>query len=197
MSNAVIVHAAAMGLKQWYASADEVHKGIMTHSCINGAIALIPVPGVGEVACIVNQIAMYRKINELVGVKFSDQVLRNIGKFLVSQCAGAAAGLALVFGASAVMKFIPGLNFVGGLAQASVAGVANYVCGEVYYQMLGKVIKAGGTEGATDAEIIEKLRSATLSADEISSIHAQAKTRMKDADYAAYRREAKACADAA
>lgn len=192
-----VAHSAAMGLKQWYATADEVHRRIFWHSCVNGAIALIPVPLAGEAACIVNQIAMYRKINELVGVRFSDNVLRNVGKFLLSQCAGVAAGAVIVIGVSAVAKFIPGLNFIGGLAEASVAGAVNYVCGEAYYQMLGNVMKAGGTSGASDAEIIRRMKEAAPSRAELSGIHATAKERMKNANYSHYKKEAQACADAA
>ena len=90
---------------------DEAEKLIVKHSCIGGAITLIPVPVVGEIAVIVNQIAMYRGLNKLIGIKFSKNVMKVIGRFLVSQVAGVLVAGTALFAVGAVLKFIPGVNF--------------------------------------------------------------------------------------
>ena len=188
---------AAKAMQLWYNSQDEAQKLIIRHSCIGGAITLIPIPLVGEISVIVNQIAMYRGINKLTGVSFSQNVLKNVGKFLVSQVAGVLGGMTALFGIGAAAKFIPGLNFVAGFAQAPVAGVANYVCGIAYFKMLGGLIAAGGGNGLSDDEIISRMKEHSLSEDEIRAAKAEAKRRMKGADYASYKNEAQACADEA
>ena len=191
------VKVAGRAVEQWYNSQDEAQKLILKHSCIGGAIALIPIPVVGEIAVIVNQITMYRGINKLTGVSFSQNVLKNIGKFIVSQVAGVLGGMTAVFGIGAAIKFIPGLNFLAGIAQAPIAGVANYVCGIVYFKMLGGIIAAGGLEGLSDEEIMRRIKAQMLSPDEIRKAKAEAKERMKGADYKAHKSEAQCCVDEA
>lgn len=172
-------------------------KLIAKHSCIGGAITLIPVPVVGEIAVIVNQIAMYRGLNKLIGIKFSKNVMKVIGRFLVSQVAGVLVAGTALFAVGAVLKFIPGVNFFAGLAQAGVAGVANYVCGVVYWKMLGGFIAAGGTDGLSDDEIISRMKAQTLSEEEIKKAGEIAKECMKDADYESYKKDAQSCIDEA
>ena len=195
--NSATIKIAGKQVQYWYDSQDEAQKLIFRHSCIGGAIALIPIPVVGEIAVIVNQIAMYRGINKLAGVSFSQNVLKNIGKFLLSQAAGVLGGMAALFGIGAAVKFIPGLNFVAGFAQAPVAGVANYVCGIAYFKMLGGFIEAGGSEGLSDDEIIRRMKEHSLSEEEIRQAQAEARQQMKDADYSSFKSEAKVCADEA
>lgn len=182
---------------QWYRTQDEAHQTIFTHSCIGGAIALIPIPVVGELAVIANQIAMYRKLNQLTGVVFSKNVMKNIGKFVVSQVAGILGGVAVLFGLGAALKFIPGVNFAAGLLTASTAGVANYVCGKVYYEMLGGFINKGGGENLSDEEIIRRMKSEMPSEDRIKAMKSDAQRTMKGANYASYKGQAQDCVNEA
>lgn len=184
-------------MQQWYDSQNEAQKLIVKHSCIGGAIALIPIPLAGEIAVIANQVAMYRGLNRLAGVAFSQQILKNIVKFLISQVAGVFGGMAVLLGIESVAKFIPGLNFVAGLAQAPTYAAVNYVCGVSYFKMLGGVIAAGGTEGLSDAEIIDRLKSHAPSGDEIRRTRKDAETKLNGTNYAAYKSEAQSCADEA
>ena len=180
--NSTNLKIAGKSMSHWFNSQDEAQKLIFRHSCIGGAIALIPIPIVGEIAVIVNQIAMYRGINKLVGISFSQSVLKNIGKFLLSQAAGAIGGMAALFGVGAAVKFIPGLNFIAGFAQAPVAGVANYICGIVYFNMLGGFMEEGGSDGLSDDEIIRRMKAHSPSDSDIRSVKADAQRKMKDAD---------------
>lgn len=195
--NSTTMKISGRQVQAWLKAQDDVQNLIFKHSCIGGAIALIPIPVVGEIAVIVNQIAMYRGINKLAGVSFSQNVLKNIGKFLLSQVAGVLGGMAALFGIGAAVKFIPGMNFLAGFAQAPVAGVANYVCGVAYYKMLGKFISNGGCEGLSDDEIIQRMKAQSLSNSDILAAKAEAQSKMKGADYSQFRSEAQACADEA
>jgi uncharacterized protein (DUF697 family) len=188
---------AANNVERWNNAREDVKKLIFKHSCIGGAIALIPIPFAGEIAVIINQVAMYRGINELVGIKFSDNILKNIGNFLLSQLAGIGMGLAALLGLTAAGKLIPGLNFIAALVQAPAAGIANYACGIIYYRMLGKFLKAGGSGNSSDEEIIRLMRRNALSEYELEQIKNEAERQMKGADYSSFKSEAQKCADEA
>ena len=74
---------AAKEVQKYYEAADEVEQSIIKHSVTAGALALVPLPGIAEVAMLIAQIRMYKRIHEITGVKFfSDQVFWNIGKFI-------------------------------------------------------------------------------------------------------------------
>ena len=190
-------HAAENNLERWSNAREEIKKLVFKHSCIGGAIALIPIPVAGEVAVIINQVAMYRGINKLVGINFSDNILKNIGKFLLSQLAGVGVGMAALIGVTAVGKFIPGLNFLAAIAQAPAAGVANYVCGIAYYHMLGKFLKSGGNAYFSEDDVIRMMRNSSLSLDELKKVKEEAEKQMKNANYESFKTEARAYADEA
>lgn len=195
--NGGTLKAAGDAAIQWYRSTDEAQKLIIRHSCIAGAIALIPLPVVGEIAIIVNQVAMYRGINRLAGVTFSQNVLKNIGKFLLSQVAGILGGAAAIFGIAAAVKFIPGLNFLAGVAEAPIAGVANYICGIAYFKMLGGYIVACGGSAFSDEETLRRMKEQSLSNDDIRNLKTEAEEKMKGVNYASFKSEAEAVAEEA
>ena len=184
-------------VKQWNDVHEDAKKLIFKHACIGGAIALIPIPVAGEVAVLINQIAMYRGINKLVGINFTDNVLKNIGNFLLSQLAGVGVGMAALIGVTAVAKCIPGLNFIAAIAQAPAAGVANYICGIAYYNMLGKFLKSGGDAYSSEDDVIRMMRNSSLSPDELKKVKEEAERQMKGADYSSFKTEANAYADEA
>ncbi len=190
-----IVRHAGKFLQQWYRSQDEAHQAIFVHSCIGGAIALMPFPIVGELSVIANQIAMYRKLNRLAGITFSKNVMKGIGKFVLSQVAGILGGMAVLFGAGAALKFIPGVNFAAGLLTASAAGVANFVCGKVYWEMLGGFIKSGGDGSLSDEEILNRMKREMPSDETIKAMKSDAKKAMKGANYSKYKEDARTCMD--
>lgn len=176
---------------------EQVNNAIIKHSCIGGAIALVPVPIVGEIAVVVNQLAMYRKLNELAGVKFSDNVLKNIGKFLLSQLAGVFGGMAAIIGVTAVARFIPGLNFLAGLAAAPIAAAANYVCGKAYAEMIGGFVAKGGTDNLSDEEIIAAIKAGLPSEERLKKFHTEGKCMMADVKFSDYRQNADDCVNEA
>ena len=99
--------------------------------------------------------------------------------------------LALYLGL-AVMKFIPGLNFLAGCAQAPALGVANYICGIVYYKVLGEIVqkeKYGQLDSTSDIDSILK-QSRYLRKDSLTEIKAQGTAAMQSVDYKNGKKEA-------
>ena len=192
--NSATIRQAATEVRLYYEGSNEVIKSIIHHSGIQGAIVLIPIPVVGEAACVINQLHMYHKINKLLGVKFSKNVMKVMGTFLLSQVSGAAvlvAGLAL-------LKFIPGVNFASGLIEAPFVAAINYTCGIVYYKMLENCLDSGCLDAnATDEKIIEELKRHSMTQDEIKGVYGSAKDTLRGLNYEAYKSEAETCIDEA
>lgn len=180
---------------------EKVKELVLRHSYIAGGIALIPIPGVSEIAVVVNQLTMYGKINDVIGIKLSDNFLKIAGKFLISQVICVVGGFAAVLGIVAVLKFIPGLNFLAGFAAAPAAGIGNYICGLAYYYMLRDTIEAsGGAENfaqLTPDEQAALLKLHKLNKEKMESIREQAKSKLKNADYKSFKKEGEAYAEAA
>lgn len=195
--NSGMMKVALKSAEDWYRMQDKISQMIIEHSCIAGAISLLPIPGIVECGCFANQITMYVRINKMAGVSFSKNVLKSIGKFLVSQLAGLGVCLAVSVVATSVMRFIPGVNLMAGFVQAPLVGVVNYTCGMVYYKMLGKFLAAGGGDGLSDDEIIRRMKDCSLSKDEILSVKNDAEKAMKGANYSSFRSRAEKCAEEA
>ena len=170
----------------------EAEQVIMKHSCINGALMLVPIPLAPEIGVIANQAAMYANLTNVAGVKFSAHLIRHIGMFLASQM----AGMGVVLAADAALKFIPGINFIAGFATAPLAGVGNYVCGKVYFNMLDKFVAHGGAN-MSEIEAENWFKSNVPSKDVWKALEGEAKKRMKDVNYEQYKNEATNVANAA
>lgn len=116
---------------------------ILFHACVAGAAGLIPAPGVTAIVNAGNQILMYKKINEITGVRFSKRAIRCIAKIIVSQTAGFGSALGGILLAEA-LKCLPGVGTVAGTALEVAAGpLSTYICGCVYCRALGNLIDAG------------------------------------------------------
>ena len=59
MGNAYL-KVAGSSLLNYYRSADDVEKSIVSHSVTAGALALVPLPGYSEAACLLVQMGMYK-----------------------------------------------------------------------------------------------------------------------------------------
>ena len=175
----------------------KVKESVFYHSCISGAIALFPFPLVGEAAVLFNQLAMYRNINKFSDFNFTDNVVKNIGKFLLSQLAGAGVGAAVIIGVTATTKFIPGVNFLAAIIQAPLSGIVTYTCGIAYYRMLEKVLKSGSSAFSSEEDAIKTLRSHALSPDELKNINKEAKLQMNNVNYSKFKAEAQTYVDEA
>ena len=184
MGNAYL-KVAGSSLLNYYRSADDVEKSIVSHSVTAGALALVPLPGYSEAACLLVQMGMYKRIHDITGIPiFSDQIAKNIGKFILSQVAGLFGGLVAVFGVFAVAKFVPGLGFIAGIGEAPVVGVMNYVCGKVYYTMLGELLRTGDISKLDSQNIKETLkRMQCFQKADLEKFKAEGKSAMKSVNY--------------
>ena len=161
---------------------------IFFHSCVAGAAGLLPIPGATAIANVANQIVMYKKLNDIADVKFSKSALRCIAKLLVSQTAGAAVECGCVLAAEA-LKIIPGVGTFLGMIMAPTAGAAvTYVCGKVYCKAVGNLLFSGRKVevDAVNSCIEDLCRDEKF----VESLRKEAKTRLKDADYSKFAKEA-------
>lgn len=189
---------AAKEVQKYYEAADEVEQSIINHSVTAGALALVPLPGIAEVAMLIAQIRMYKRIHEITGVKFfSDQVFWNIGKFILSQVSGTLLGLASFFVILSVCKWIPGGNFIAGFAQAPVIGVGNYVCGITYYKMLGEILQSGKLDSLVSGNIDVIKNTVAMQKDSVRASKAQGDAAMAGADYKGHKEDAQNIANEA
>jgi uncharacterized protein (DUF697 family) len=108
----------------------------------SGAAGLIPIPLVDIVAVGGVQLAMLRRLSEIYGVPFSD----NLGKSVIASLAGsllpASTATTTAMGVGSVMKGLPGVGTViGALTMPVVSAGATYVIGKVFIQHFA----SGGT----------------------------------------------------
>ena len=105
-----------------------------THSILAVGAAIIPVPGASEIAGAVNIWYMYKKINNALGIKFSDNKLKTIVGGVVANLGTYAL---ISVGASALLKFIPGLGTVGGTAiDMALLPAITYTSAFIYLQAI-------------------------------------------------------------
>jgi uncharacterized protein (DUF697 family) len=112
------------------------------YSLWSGAAGLIPVPIVDVVVVGGVQLQMLRKLSEIYGVPFSD----NMGKSVLASLAGslipASTATTTAMGVGSIMKGLPGIGtMVGALTMPAFSAGATYIIGKVFIQHFA----SGGT----------------------------------------------------
>jgi uncharacterized protein (DUF697 family) len=112
------------------------------YSLWSGAAGLIPIPIVDVAVVGGVQIQMLRKLSEIYGVPFSD----NMGKSVLASLAGslipASTATTAAMGVGSLMKGIPGVGtMVGALTMPAFSAGATYIIGKVFIQHFA----SGGT----------------------------------------------------
>jgi uncharacterized protein (DUF697 family) len=112
------------------------------YSLWSGAAGLIPIPIVDVAVVGGVQIQMLRKLSEIYGVPFSD----NMGKSVLASLAGslipASTATTTAMGVGSVMKGMPGVGTViGALTMPAFSAGATYIIGKVFIQHFA----SGGT----------------------------------------------------
>ena len=107
-----------------------------------GAAGLVPIPIVDIAVVGGVQLQMLRKLSEIYGVPFSD----NMGKSVLASVAGAvipaSTATAAAMGVGSLVKGLPGIGtLVGALTMPVVSAGATYVIGKVFIQHFA----SGGT----------------------------------------------------
>jgi len=122
---------------------DEVASKLVDRfSLWSGAAGLLPIPIVDIAAVGGVQLQMLRRLSEIYGVPFSD----NLGKSLIASLAGsvipASTATTAAIGVSSLMKGLPGVGtIVGAITMPTVSAGATYVIGKVFIQHFA----SGGT----------------------------------------------------
>lgn len=161
-----LVHAAAELLKALHHYVDEnlsekLANIVKTHAGLAVAAVFVPIPGADLAAAAANTWTMYLRINNELGLKFSENAIKTIASGVATNIGGNVAVL-LIGGAA--LKFIPGLGTLGGAAVmgATIYGVT-IVAGIVYMRALaalanqkGKDFSEADLKAATDRAMADK-----------------------------------------
>jgi len=125
------------------AQRDEVaSKLVERFSLWSGAAGLLPIPLVDVAAVGGVQLQMLRRLSEIYGVPFSD----NMGKSVIASLAGsvlpASAASSAAMGVGSFMKALPGIGTaVGAITMPVISAGATYIIGKVFIQHFA----SGGT----------------------------------------------------
>jgi uncharacterized protein (DUF697 family) len=107
----------------------------------SGAAGLIPVPLLDIAAVGGVQLQMLRRLSEMYGVPFSE----NLGKSVIASVAGAvipaSTATTTAMGVGSMIKSVPGGQMVGALTMPLFSAAATYVIGKVFIQHFA----SGGT----------------------------------------------------
>jgi uncharacterized protein (DUF697 family) len=108
----------------------------------SGAAGLVPIPLVDVAAVGGVQLQMLRRLSDIYGVPFSD----NMGKSVIASLAGsvipASAATTAAVGVGSFMKAVPGVGTViGAITMPVISAGATYVIGKVFIQHFA----SGGT----------------------------------------------------
>jgi uncharacterized protein (DUF697 family) len=144
-----IAHVALQGYEhlELFGDAPRAHELtqiVKQHALLAVGAGMIPVPGADVAALFANTWAMYVRINKVVGVSFSENALKSIASGIFANLASFIPGIAIAGVAGALLKVIPGIGTVGGMAVTAAASVAmTYVMGKVYLKSLEVLVNSG------------------------------------------------------
>jgi len=180
-----------MGLKKIEQGFNNMKEGpekdILTCCGVAGGAAFIPIPYVDLAVLIPTQLMMYVMINERLGVKtLSKDALKVVGSFAFSQIMGV---LGVVVGskiAGGLLKFIPVIGTLPGIALDAIAnGAITYILGMTYLGAIQALTKSG-TAINTDT-IKEKMKEQLSDKEKMKDIYKEAIEKMKDINFKEYK----------
>ncbi|MFI5013714.1 MAG: YcjF family protein [Hyphomicrobiales bacterium] len=104
----------------------------------SGAAGLIPLPVIDMATVGGVQLVMLRRLSEIYGVPFSE----NLGKSLIASLAGSMVPASTAFGLVSALKAVPAVGTaIGTLAMPAFSAGATYIIGKVFIQHFA----SGGT----------------------------------------------------
>jgi uncharacterized protein (DUF697 family) len=111
---------------------------VVRYALWSGAAGVIPVPGVDALSVWAVQVQMLRRLTQIYGVPFRE----NVGKTLIASLAGAIIPLSSAFGAASALKFVPIVGTaVSAFAMPALSAGATYAIGKAFIQHF----ESGGT----------------------------------------------------
>lgn len=119
----------------------EVAEVAKKHGKIATASAWIPVPGADVAAFAGNIWVMYARINDKLGIKLSDNLLKSIGSAVVANITSTLA----IEGAASLLKAIPGVGtLLGGAIMSGASYKATMLAASIYMHALTRIVGQSG-----------------------------------------------------
>lgn len=120
----------------------EIVDVVKLHSKLAVGSAWIPIPGADVAAGAATVWGMYIRINNKIGLSFSDNVIKSIGSGVATNLASYIA----MSGVASAMKFLPGIGTLGGAIVMSASLYAvTLVSGWIYLKALCTLAEKDGS----------------------------------------------------
>ena len=120
----------------------EIVDVVKLHSKLAVGSAWIPIPGADVAAGAATVWGMYIRINNKIGLSFSDNVIKSIGSGVATNLASYIA----MSGVASAMKFVPGIGTLGGAIVMSASLYAvTLVSGWIYLKALCTLAEKDGS----------------------------------------------------
>ena len=148
MENKIIKESAAELLIKLGQADQEKEKEIMNvinkHSLIAAAAGWVPIPFVDIALVVGNVWTMYATINKVIGLSFSDNMLKSIGSGVVANLSTSIISQALL----SLLKVVPGIGLV---SAGLILTAGNYAtCMAAGYVYLRALTAIAGKDGKID-----------------------------------------------
>lgn len=113
---------------------EQVNDIVKKHAMMAMGASFIPVPGAALAALYANDIYMFKKINDCLGIDFSSSQIKTIVIAIGTELGAFWLAKKGVF---EMVKFLPGLGgLAGGMLRAATEGAEVYVVAAIYYHVL-------------------------------------------------------------
>ncbi len=137
----------------------------------------VPAAGgiLGLVALTGTVYTMYAKINSMLGIKFTQSMLRSVATMILSNIAMNVLALLGAAAVDTVLSFIPGLATVSSLVYAAVCFAAVWTAGALYLSVISAIAKAEKQPSEMTKKDMKRTIKATADEMDISGIAREAK----------------------
>ena len=158
MTSKTLTVMAALAVRQIDKSlrediSDEIVNNI--YGFAGGAVAasLVPVPGLDVALATADIWMMYARINNLLGISFSENMMKSIGSAVIANITANIGQMAV----GSALKFIPGIgSFMGGALMGVTVFGTTVAAGWIYLKALCNFYGNGGT-GDLEASVRDVL----------------------------------------
>lgn len=179
-----------------YNAAEDV---IVQHACMAGGATLIvgffpATTGLDIVAMIPILYAMYIRINKVMNVAFSKHKVQSIAKMVGANIIGNLASILVAKVVFGIIRYVPAINILGGLGDASVNAIVMYIAGRVYQQIIQNLSQSG--RKISEEELDQEMKAILNDKDKLKEFAKDGKAKMKGKNFADYKDDAQKAKDA-
>lgn len=159
--------------------AQEAVKTIRQHAIISASCGVaVVVPGVDLLAFVANTWTMYARINNALGISLSKNILKSIATAVGTNVISVIPGMALGSLAGSVMKALPGIGTLGGMA---VSGTTYYALSTVmgWIYLKGIITLVSSNETINEENLKAATKQVSKDKDFVKGIYESAKSEYK------------------